>query len=579
MKIFYFVSLLFYISSFNNGHAVERDWPFEKVKGYKSCVKCHENQYKVWKKTKHFKGYKSLTKHKDAEKIARAMGVSVKKIKKSTICAECHFTLGHKKGRPRPISGVSCESCHGPSKDWLDIHNDFGKGVKERKFESSPHRAERRKKQTELGMTFPGNIANFAKNCYGCHMVANEKLLNLSDHPIPESFDLAERTQGDLRHGPKASTSQIRKMKIIGYAVELELGLASLAKTQKGGFARAMTMRSVTALANLKAIQSNVNNAELNKLINIANTTKIVAGNSQLNSVSSKLSSMIESFSSDADGSKLAGAENHKHIKLSKTDIVKFTDKLAKISPKPEKQPKPVKPVIAETVAKPFVVKKKPAVQQVDPVVRKKREAEHRKENPSSGLAFSISNNSTASSMLGKSTTLASFDVLVPRSNSLCQSNNPWMLGTRVLNDGDGLNSKDCFSLKIKANKKSQIYFYSQSENGKAFRLFPNSCNALGKVSNRVQRNETLQLPKSSKGEITAIGLDDESGAEWLHAVAISSDEAKKSLEDLTREIPDVCDTSINAKYSAGMLQTVFSTISEHHQADFDWKTVKFLHK
>ncbi len=577
MKKFYLASLLFYFFAFNgNGgfaHATPNNWSYQKVQGYKFCAKCHENQVEIWKKTKHFKGYKKLTKHKNAKKIAISMGVNPKKIKKSTICASCHFTLGHKKSRPSPISGVSCESCHGPSKDWLGIHNDFGgKEVKKRKFESPVHRAERHQKQTSLGMIFPENIYRVAKNCYRCHLVTNEKLLNVTIHSVPDSFDLAQRTQGKLRHGPKASISQIRKMKILGYAVELELSLAELAKTKASRYADAMINRAATALANLDALQKTVNNAGLNTIVNLAKLTGITVNNTELSEVSRKISAEAEKLSKESSGDALAGAENHTHIKLAKADLAKYMKSETSLPEKISKQPSPSKkpkPAESSTISEKNNHETQPRPEIKQPITK-----------PSINPVVAIAKPLPGQIKETKNVDLiANFEVLVPTINRLCQTNNPWMLGIKVLNNGGSMSSQDCFALRLKTNKTSQIYFFSQSENGKSFRLFPNDCNALGDVSNKVKQAGTLALPQNKSRKMLAIGLDNETGVEWLHAVAIDSAEAKKALEDSISAIPDVCDTSVNTKYSADLLQQAFTTVGKKHRENFDWKTVKFIHK
>ena len=71
--------------------------------------------------TKHFSSYKKIHKHKTAKKILKAVGE--KRMKKAAVCATCHYTVVETKGKPKPVAGTSCESCHGPASEWISIHN------------------------------------------------------------------------------------------------------------------------------------------------------------------------------------------------------------------------------------------------------------------------------------------------------------------------------------------------------------------------------------------------------------------------------------------------------------------------
>ena len=64
--------------------------------GPEKCQNCHKAPYEVWKGTKHFSSYKKIHKHKTAKKILKAVGE--KRMKKSAVCATCHYTVVEKKG-------------------------------------------------------------------------------------------------------------------------------------------------------------------------------------------------------------------------------------------------------------------------------------------------------------------------------------------------------------------------------------------------------------------------------------------------------------------------------------------------
>ena len=95
-----------------------------KIVGPEECGECHKAEVHVWRETRHSKTFKVLTRKKQAKEIAGNMGI--KRVKKAGDCVACHFTSGYKKNRVKAIAGISCESCHGPAKDWIKVHGDYG---------------------------------------------------------------------------------------------------------------------------------------------------------------------------------------------------------------------------------------------------------------------------------------------------------------------------------------------------------------------------------------------------------------------------------------------------------------------
>ena len=109
----------------------QREMFAAKVKGYEDCKQCHKFSVQAWEKTKHYKSLESLNLDKggNASAIMKAMGLTGSPVSQ-TSCAQCHFIdkasesvnqFTNKKFGP--VSGVSCESCHGPASDWLELHN------------------------------------------------------------------------------------------------------------------------------------------------------------------------------------------------------------------------------------------------------------------------------------------------------------------------------------------------------------------------------------------------------------------------------------------------------------------------
>ena len=96
-----------------------------KYVGTKSCRMCHKkkatgNQYGKWKEKAHSKAYESLA-TQEAKDVAAEMGID--DAQKSGKCMKCHstaynFTETIQTEKVAVEDGVSCESCHGPGKDY-----------------------------------------------------------------------------------------------------------------------------------------------------------------------------------------------------------------------------------------------------------------------------------------------------------------------------------------------------------------------------------------------------------------------------------------------------------------------------
>ena len=180
-------------------------------------------------------------------------------------------------GRPGPGQvGVSCESCHGAAREWNDIHNKAGGDPQgatlkwgEGRQESAEQRAARLGAAQAKGMIHSSMIYDIATNCFGCHTVPNEKLVNTGKHKAGSDFDLVTWSQGEVRHNflsspgapgnptnRPAGEEQKRLRYVVGAMVDLEFSLRNLAGVQeKGGdFHKAMIDRVNTARAKIAAV-------------------------------------------------------------------------------------------------------------------------------------------------------------------------------------------------------------------------------------------------------------------------------------------------------------------------------------
>lgn len=150
-------------------------WPSEQSKheyvGVKKCSLCHKakkqgDQYRIWLGSPHAKAYETLG-TPEAKELAGKLGIDDSQ--KSGKCLRCHSTaygFGEEK-ITEVISveeGISCETCHGPGKDYLT-----SKIMKNRK------------KAVAKGL-----IIGKEQTCLKCH---NATAPNVKEFHFEEAFD------------------------------------------------------------------------------------------------------------------------------------------------------------------------------------------------------------------------------------------------------------------------------------------------------------------------------------------------------------------------------------------------------
>lgn len=230
-----------------------------KIVGPDKCMECHKGEGRVWQNMTHSKSFKKFHKNKDAKKIAKKLGI--KRIKKDSTCMSCHYTVQNSK----PIAGTSCESCHGAGQDWIKIHNDYGGKDVKKESESADHKKQRIAKAKAAGMIHPSDLYEVASNCYSCHTIPNEDLVNTDLHKAGSDFELVSWSQGEVRHNfvshgnkknGEISQDKKRVMYILGRLLDLEYSMRGAAKAKKSGgtFDKAMKARVEAAKGHVKAI-------------------------------------------------------------------------------------------------------------------------------------------------------------------------------------------------------------------------------------------------------------------------------------------------------------------------------------
>lgn len=298
------------------GLSVARAADPDLIQGPNACAECHKKEAAIWQKTHHFTTFRDLPTNKDADSIAEKMGV--KRLKAESLCLNCHFTV---QAPDKVIAGISCESCHSGARDWIKVHSGFT-GKKEGQ-ETKAEIAARWEKSEAAGMIRPANYYALAKNCLTCHVVPNEKLVNVGGHAAGSSFELVSWSQGEIRHNtwynkgasnPEASPARKRMLFVVGRVVELEASLIGVSKaTAKADYAVKMATRADTARKAVAALANLLPNApELKAIADIGQGAALKLNNeAELVAAAGKISELGQKFSKSYDGSTFAAVDQY----------------------------------------------------------------------------------------------------------------------------------------------------------------------------------------------------------------------------------------------------------------------------
>ncbi len=290
-----------------------------KVMTTETCLRCHGNEVTQWKKTPHFETFENLAKNPRASEITDKLGLT--SVKRNDICTQCHYTMQAEGDRIKPIAGVSCESCHGASKDWVNIHNDYGGPLATRDSESAAHRLERLDKSVGLGMRNTTNVYLIARNCLQCHTVPNEKLVNIGGHVAgSDSFELVAWSQGVVRHNfartgatsnTESTPERLRVMYIAGLLADLEFSTRAVATaTTKGTYGSTVAERAGRVSLRLFEIQQEIHDEHLERaLIAFASAQLRTDNGQQLLAIADEIQQAGLAFAKNADGTELAAVD------------------------------------------------------------------------------------------------------------------------------------------------------------------------------------------------------------------------------------------------------------------------------
>ncbi len=290
-----------------------------QVLGADACAKCHENEVQQWKLTPHFATFESLHRMPEAKAITKRLGLST--VKRNDTCVKCHYTRKLKGDRVRVVAGVSCESCHGASKNWNPLHNDYGGPNVTKETESAEHRQQRVEASIAAGMNNPANLYLIARQCLACHTTPDEKLVNVGGHtPGSRDFELVAWSQGMVRHNflrtggaanGTATQAELRVMYVVGVMADLEASLRATSKaTTKATFGMVSAQRAAGLKRKLHEIEQLTDNPYVQQALDAALLAPLKLNQNESLLVAAKtIGKAAFDFAEKADGADLAALD------------------------------------------------------------------------------------------------------------------------------------------------------------------------------------------------------------------------------------------------------------------------------
>ena len=171
-------------------------------------------------------------------------------------------------------------------------------------------------------MIRPSSLYQLAKNCYSCHVVPREDLVNKGGHRAGSAFELVSWSQGEVRHNTwhskgkenvPASAARKRMLYLVGIGVELETALRAVGKaTVRKPYAFEMAMRADRARKQLAAAAKAAPNVpEIAKMLEFGHSAGLKLNNEgPLTAAADGVSKMLVSVSEKYDGSTMAGLDS-----------------------------------------------------------------------------------------------------------------------------------------------------------------------------------------------------------------------------------------------------------------------------
>lgn len=298
----------------------------EKVLLPGRCGECHAAEYGVWKGTAHAIGFDTLHRNGRSREISRNLDLRL--IRRSSggtapVCLGCHYTPTLRRGQLRAGAGVSCESCHGPARDWVSMHSNYGVAnadpQRAARLETARHRERRIAESTAAGMRRPSQMYELASACFGCHAVPNEELVNRGGHSPGGDFELVE-WNGLIQHNflesfkagegwtnAERPRDWKRIMYVVGRALDVEYALRGIgAATEEGPYLAAARDRLGAALDDLLEIDDRVDAPEIRRIAGIAERAEPTLDDFAPVDAADAIRAATKAFIAESDGSTLA---------------------------------------------------------------------------------------------------------------------------------------------------------------------------------------------------------------------------------------------------------------------------------
>src|SRR5262249_42877423 len=168
----------------------------------------------------------------------------------------------------------------------------------------------------------PSSLYRLAKNCYSCHVVPQEDLVNKGGHPARSAFELVSWSQGEVRHNTRhskgkgngpASPARQRMPYLIGPGVELETGIRAVSHaTVRKRYAFEMAKRVDRARKQLAAAAKAAPNVpEIAKMVEHAYSAGLKLNNERfLTTAADGVSKLLTSITEKYDGSTMSGLDS-----------------------------------------------------------------------------------------------------------------------------------------------------------------------------------------------------------------------------------------------------------------------------
>ena len=171
-------------------------------------------------------------------------------------------------------------------------------------------------------MIRPRSFYLLAKNCYGCHVVPQEELVNKGGHRAGSAFELVSWSQGEVRHNTwhskgrenvPASAARRRMLYLVGLGVELETALRAVSKaTVRKTYAFEMAKRADRARKQLAAAaQAAPDVPEIAKMVELAHSAGLKLNNERaLTAAADGVSKLLASITEKYEGGTMAGLDS-----------------------------------------------------------------------------------------------------------------------------------------------------------------------------------------------------------------------------------------------------------------------------